>query len=104
MEMISQPLPVCVSLRLFFGRCLLIWVWSILILQLNINLQVKHNCWFVNDRQVFNLSPPPAFFFPLLKWNVCRLPLFDAVLVKLDCSLQKPEIMCNKGCGGALHL
>lgn len=43
----SLSVPLYLS---FPGRCLLTWVWSILNLQLNINLQVKHSWWVANIR------------------------------------------------------
>lgn len=46
-------------------------------------------------------SHPSVGFFN--EWcAVCVV--FEAVLVKLARSPQKPEIICNKGCGGELHL
>lgn len=41
---LSPPPPLPSLSVCFIGRCFLVWLWSILNLQLNIIVQVKHNC------------------------------------------------------------
>lgn len=98
------------SLYLSFpGRCLLTWVWSILNLQLNINLQVKHSWWVVNIRVCVLCSQWSQISLFSLEVECSCLTSTAALPLLWGCpaivvGLQKPEIMRNKGCGGALVL